>query len=134
VAAAAFPRPEATPRSGMLAVDAEGGLSAREVLWERCRNSLGIARLLVHEGRPEPLVATACLMAVETACRAALEHAGYPFDGDIDHALERLGVPPELLGRLLAGTGSGRLAAAECIVASVACYLRSQVPERSWRY
>jgi len=44
----------------------------RDLLWERCRNSLGIARLLAHEGRPEPLVATACHSAVEAALRAAL--------------------------------------------------------------
>ena len=44
--------------------------AARDVLWDHCRNNLGIARLLVHEGRPETLVATACLMAVESACRA----------------------------------------------------------------
>jgi hypothetical protein len=118
----------------MLALDAENGVSAREALWEHCRNNLGIARLLVHEGRPEPLVATACVMAVESACRAGLEHAGLPFDGDLDRALDRLSVPPELYARLLAGSGGGRLAAAECVVASVACYLRNQVPERSWRY
>ena len=45
-------------------------------LWDHCRNSLGIARLLHHEGRPEPLVSTACRLAVETACRAALEQVG----------------------------------------------------------
>ena len=44
----------------------------RDLLWEHCRNSLGIARLLAHEGRPEPLVATACHSAVEAALRAAL--------------------------------------------------------------
>ena len=49
-----------------------GGLPARDVLWDHCRNNLGIARLLVQEGRPEPLVATACWMAVEigrASCR-----------------------------------------------------------------
>ncbi len=41
---AAFAEPDRTPHS----------------LWEHCRNNLGIARLLVHEGRPRVLVETAC--------------------------------------------------------------------------
>ena len=49
------------------------GPSPRDMLWDHCRNNLGIARLLVHEGRPESLVATACWMAVESACRAVLD-------------------------------------------------------------
>ena len=55
----------------------------RDRLWEHSRNALGIARLLVHEGRPEPLVDTACRTAVEAAGRAALEQAGMRFDGDV---------------------------------------------------
>ena len=108
--------------------------TARDILWEHCRNSLGIARLLVQEGRPEPLVATACLMAVESACRAALEHVGFPFDGDVDRALERLSAPWELRSGLADGSGRQRLAAAEQVVAWLASYLRSEAPERSWGY
>ena len=44
----------------------------RDALWEQCRNSLGIARLLAQEGRPRALVETACRTAVESACRAGL--------------------------------------------------------------
>ena len=108
--------------------------TARDLLWEHCRNNLGITRLLVHEGRPEPLVATACLMAVETACRAALEHAGFSFDGDVERALDRLSAPWDLRSGLTGGTGRQRLAAAEQVVAWVASYLRSEAPERSWGY
>ena len=108
--------------------------TARDILWEHCRNSLGIARLLVQEGRAEPLVATACLMAVETACRAALQHAGFPFDGDADRALEWLSAPEGLRLGLTTGTGRHRLAASEQVVGWVASYLRSEAPERRWGY
>jgi len=95
----------------------------RDALWEHCRNSLGTARLLYHEGRPEPLVATACLMAVEMACRAALTQAGLSFEGDLAQSLRRLQE---------SGRASRRLAAAERAVAWVAGYMRREAPDRSW--
>jgi hypothetical protein len=106
----------------------------RDMLWDRCRNSLGIARLLVSEGRPDALVATACQMAAEAACRSALEHAGFPFDGDVARGLDRLSAPPELWLELSSAPPPRRLAAAERLVAWIAGYLRCQVPERSWGY
>ncbi len=104
----------------------------RDALWEHCRNNLGIARLLVHEARPRPLVDTACAMAVETACRAALEQAGLRFDGDVDRALVRLGAPRTFAAGDGAAEGAVRLAAAERVVRWVADYLRREAPERSW--
>jgi hypothetical protein len=104
----------------------------RDVLWEHCRNNLGIARLLVREERPQPLVATACAMALETACRAALEQAGLAFDGDVDRSLARLGAPPELRLEEPPIRASERLASAERIVRWIADYLRREAPERAW--
>jgi hypothetical protein len=100
--------------------------------WEECRNNLGIARLLVSERRPEPLVATACRMAVESACQAALEHAGLSWSGDIDSALDRLRihrVAPEETP-----TPRSLLLAAEETVALVAAWLRRQEPGRTWGF
>ena len=101
-------------------------------LWDHCRNSLGIARLLHHEGRPEPLVATACRLAVETACRAALAHAGLLFEGDLVRSLRRLNAPSDIWELQETGPASRRLAAAERAVAWVAGYLRREAPDRSW--
>lgn len=70
--------------------------STRDALWEHCRNNLGIARLLVQEGRPEGLVATACWMAVESACRAALEQSGLGYAGDLEASLRQLAAPPDV--------------------------------------
>jgi hypothetical protein len=100
--------------------------------WEECRNSLGIARLLVSERRPEPLVATACRMAVESACRTALQHAGLPWSGDVDSALDRLRIH-----RVAADdspTPRSLLLAAEETVALIAAWLRRQEPTRSWGF
>lgn len=99
--------------------------------WDHCRNSLGIARLLVHEGRPLALVATACRMALENGCRAALEQAGVPFEGDLETSLRRLslkGVRVEAAGT----TGIQNLAATERALFQIATYLRSIAPGRSW--
>ena len=104
----------------------------RDALWEHCRNSLGTARLLYHEGRPEPLVATACLMAVEMACRAALTQAGLSFEGDLAQSLRRLKAPSDIGELQESGRASRRLAAAERAVAWVAGYLRREAPDRSW--
>lgn len=103
-------------------------------LWEHCRNSLGIARLLHHEGRPEALVATACRLAVETACRAALEQVGLDYDGDLELALARLGAPRDVWELQQDGPAARRLAAAERAVAWFASYLRHAAPGRSWGY
>jgi len=104
----------------------------RDALWEHCRNSLGTARLLHQEGRPEPLVATACLMAVETACRAALAQAGLPFEGSLEQSLRLLSAPSDMWELQESGGASRRLAAAERAVAWVAGYLRRKAPDRSW--
>jgi hypothetical protein len=106
----------------------------RDVLWDHSRNSLGIARLLVHEGRPEPLVATACHTAVEAACRAALEQAGLRYDGDVAWGLVRLAAPRDLAEPGAGLSGAARLQATERIVAWLAAYLRHEAPERSWGY
>jgi len=108
----------------------------RNALWEHCRNNLGIARLLLHDGRPESLVATACHMAVESACRAALAQAGLPFDGDVERGLARLAAPRDLWSesRRESESPEGLLAAAEELVAWTARYLRSEAPEHSWGY
>jgi hypothetical protein len=101
-------------------------------LWEECRNSLGIARLLVSERRPEPLVATACRMAVESACRTALEHAGLPWSGDTDAALDRLRIHRVAADE--APTPRSLLLAAEETVALIAAWLRRQEPSRTWGF
>lgn len=106
--------------------------SRRDAFWEHCRNNLGIARLLVQERRPEPLVATACRMAVETACRAALEHEGQAWDGDLEAFFDRLGRDGELFEIEHGSNGPVRLAAAERAVARVAAHLRQLAPERNW--
>jgi len=104
----------------------------RDSLWDHCRNSLGTARLLHQEGRPEPLIVTACRMAVETACRAALTQAGLPFEGDLEQSLRRLQAPSDIWELQESGRASRRLAAAERAVAWVAGYLRREAPDRSW--
>jgi hypothetical protein len=103
-------------------------------MWEHCRNALGIARLLVHEDRPVALVDTACRMAVESACRAALDLAGFEFDGDLERGLDRLSAPHDLLAGLAAERPALRLAACERAVGFIAGYLRSEAPERSWSF
>jgi hypothetical protein len=119
---------------GVVVGSPAAGPAARDVLWQHCRNNLGIARLLAREGRPEAMVATACLMAAEMACRTALEHAGFPFDGDVGRALDRLSAPAEVRRSLFFGSAPERLASAERAVAWVAGYLRSELPDRSWGY
>jgi hypothetical protein len=109
-------------------------IASRDSLWEHCRNNLGIARLLVQEGRPEALLATACRGAVENAYRAALEHVGAPFDGDLRRALEHLSAPAEFGARVERSRGAERLDAAEQAVAWVARYLRAEAPERGWGF
>ena len=109
--------------------------SPRDLLWEHCRNNLGIVRLLVHEGRPDFLVATACRMAVETAVRAALEESRQAFDGDLRGSLDRLEAPLDLVvGDENDLLRPERLAAAERAVGWVASWLRGRAPGRSWRY
>jgi hypothetical protein len=103
----------------------------RDLLWDHCRNSLGIARLLDREGRSRALVATACATAVETACRAALEQAGHPFDGSLERALDRLGAP---YGLTQDGSTRDDIPGTERVVAWVAGYLRHHAPEKSWGY
>jgi hypothetical protein len=108
--------------------------SQRDALWEHCRNNLGIARLLLHEGRPGPFVATACRMAVESACRAALAQAGLPFEGSAERGLARLAAPRGLWDETRVDSAAGCLDAAEAVVAWTARYLRREAPEHSWGY
>jgi len=108
--------------------------SPRDVLWDHCRNNLGIARLLVHEGRPEALVATACWMAVESACRAALEHSGLRYLGDLEASLQQLAAPRDIWELQQAGAPARRLAGAERAVAWMASYLKRVAPDRTWGY
>ena len=110
-------------------------VSRRDSFWEDCRNSLGIARLLVQERRPEALLGTACRMAVESACRAALDQRGMAYDGDLQSALFRLGAPlGHGHGLGVGARGAERLADAEKAVGWVADRLRSEAPERSWGF
>jgi hypothetical protein len=108
--------------------------SRRDAFWEHCRNNLGIARLLVQERRPESLIATACRMAVETACRAVQEHEGQGWDGDTGAFFDRLGDQFEPFDVEEGMGGPSRLAAAESAVARVAAHLRRLAPERSWGF
>lgn len=108
--------------------------SEAHALWEHSRNSLGIARLLVSEARPEALVATACRAAVENACRAALEHCGAPFDGDLQRAFVALSGPSELLDAVESTRGLARVSAAERLVAWIARFLRAEAPDRAWGF
>jgi hypothetical protein len=103
-------------------------------IWELCRNSLGIARLLVHEGRPNALVRTACRLTIETACRAGLAQAGVRFDGDIEEALRLLAVPHEAWCVGPEAQPRAQLAAAERVVGSVAEFLRGEAPEHPWGF
>jgi hypothetical protein len=99
-------------------------------LWEHCRNALGIARLLVHDRRPDPLVATACRMAVEAACRLACEQGGVRWDGNLQRTLARLEVPAPLRDEAAGLSGAARLQLAERRVTWLASVLRTQVPGR----
>jgi hypothetical protein len=128
-------QPQSPKRAGVEPVSAG---SSRDLLWEHCRNSLGTARLLVHEGRPERLISTACLMAVESGCRAALEDLGTGYDGNLRRNLRRgLGVlqaPAGLLAALDFGAGRERLAATERAVGWLSARLKERAPERSWGF
>ena len=106
----------------------------RDSLWQHGRNSLSIARLLLHDGRPEALVDTACSAAVEAACRAALAQAGLFYDGDVHHALARLAAPRDLWAPNGVGPAAATLAAAERALGWISGYLRSEAPEHSWGF
>jgi hypothetical protein len=103
----------------------------RNVGWERCRNALGIARLLVEEGRSVELVSTACHLSVDCACRVAMDEADLVYDGDPGRALARLAAPRGLwpIGE---GGAHERLRATERIVEWLAAYLKSEAPHHSW--
>lgn len=108
--------------------------SLRDLLWGDCRNSLGIARLLAHEDRPEALIATACRLAVESGCRAALEQLGLPYHGDLDQALLDLKVEAEWMACAAGVSPRALLLAAERTVGSIAAFLRDADPGRSWGF
>jgi hypothetical protein len=106
-----------------------------DALWQHCRNSVAIARLLLHDRRPAGLVETACRAATEYACRAALQASGQGFDGDLTRAMECLAAPPHLASDFSCATGCAeRLAATERILAWAAVRLRHEAPGRSWGY
>jgi hypothetical protein len=106
----------------------------RDTLWDHCRNALGIARLLAEERRPAPLVATACHVAVESACRAALAQAGLRFDGDLGRGLRALAAPSDLWRPIQGARVDEHVAAAQRAVGWAAAYLRSEAPDRAWGY
>lgn len=108
--------------------------SARDQYWDHAKNALGIARLLVQDRRPDPLIDTACRAAIDSASRAALEQAGMRFEGDAERALARLAAPRDLLSALAPGTPAQRLESCERVIGWVAAYLRSEAPERSWGF
>lgn len=105
----------------------------RNAVWEHCRNALGIARLLVQEGRSVELVDTACYLAVDSACRVALEEADLVYDGDPARALGCLAAPRGLWP-LPDGTASDRLRGTERVVGWLATYLKSEAPHHSWGF
>ena len=106
-----------------------------EALWQHSRNSVGIARLLLHERRPIDLLDTACCAAMEYACRAALYAAGQPYTGDVARSLERLAAPQDLLGEASElCDGAACLAATERVLAWAATQLQRTCPNRVWRY
>jgi hypothetical protein len=107
-----------------------------EGLWQHSRNSVGIARLLLHERRPVGLLDTACRAAMEYACRAALRAAGRPFSGDVARSLECLAAPQELVGEVseLRDDAAAHLAATERVLAWAAGQLQRAYPGRTWRY
>src|SRR5262245_7078519 len=90
----------AAPAPAPLFLAKGGKESRRDQYWTDCRNSLGIARLLVHEGRPESLITTACRLSVEGGCRAALEQLGLPYDGGLEQALLDLKVEAEWMASI----------------------------------
>jgi hypothetical protein len=103
----------------------------RNLVWEHCRNALGIARLLVQEDRSTQLVDTACHLAVDCACRVAMDEADLVYDGDPGRALSGLGAPRHVwpLGD---GDVLERLRATERAVGWLATYLKSEAPHHSW--
>lgn len=125
------PEGKARSMSPVLAETRTSQEARRLVLWEHCRNSLGIARLLVREGRPSGLVHTACHVAVEMACRAALTVSGEPslVAADVQTVL-----PADLRLQEAVVVGTEHLAATERAVGWVADYLRSAASDRSWGF
>jgi hypothetical protein len=106
--------------------------AGRNVVWEHCRNALGIARLLVQEHRSADLVDTACHLAVECACRVAMETADLEYDGDPGRALLALAAPRALWPIPAEADARERLRATERIVVWVATFLKSEAPHYSW--
>jgi hypothetical protein len=104
----------------------------RNLVWERCRNALGIARLLVQEYRSAELVDTACHLAVDCACRVAMEEADLVYDGDPGHALASLKAPRSLWPLPAEGEARARLRATERVVGWLATFLKSEAPHHSW--
>jgi hypothetical protein len=107
-------------------------LADRNLVWEHCRNALGIARLLVQEHRSADLVDTACHLAVDCACRVAMEEAGLEYAGDPGDALHSLAAPRALWPLPADLDAASRLRGTERVVVWVATFLKSEAPHRSW--
>ena len=80
----------------------------------------GIARLLVQEGRRATSWTRPAYLAVDSACRVALEQADLVYDGNPARALSRASGPPRASGRCPTGTPETRLRATERVVAWLA--------------
>ncbi len=74
---------------------------------------------------------TACYLAVDNACRVAMEQGDLLYDGDPARALGALAAPRGLWP-LPAGSGPERLRATERVVGWLATYLKSEAPHHSW--
>jgi hypothetical protein len=106
--------------------------AGRSLVWEHCRNALGIARLLVQEHRSGDLVETACHLAVDCACRVAADEADLVYDGDPGRALQALAAPRALWPIPAGADARERLRATERIVVWIATFLKSEAPHYSW--
>ena len=104
----------------------------RNLVWEHCRNALGIARLLVQEHRSSDLVDTACHLAVDCACRVAMDEAGLVYDGDPGRALPSLAAPRALWPLPADQDTRSRLRATERVVVWIATFLKSEAPHHTW--
>jgi hypothetical protein len=107
-------------------------LAGRNLIWEHCRNALGIARLLVQENRSDDLADTACHLAVDCACRVAMDEADLVYDGDPGRALLALAAPRALWPIPAEADARERLRATERIVVWVATFMKSEAPHYSW--
>ena len=108
---------------------------APDALWRHSRNSIRIARLLVHDGGSPQLVETACELAMECACRALCTARGALYDGELPANLNRLAAPREIMERVSTTCGSSeRLDLTERVAAWAAACLRECRPMGNWSF